>query len=97
MPSGLHTRTPCAHPPPLRKIFSLSFFEGPTSTGVPFFARFNPNPKFGPEQLNGYEAGYRRLLGKNIYVDFASFLNHYHGLLSQEITDFFRSDARAGA
>jgi iron complex outermembrane receptor protein len=56
-----------------------------TSNGLPFFARFNPNPYFAPEQMNGYELGYRRLLGKNIFVDVTGFYNHYHDLFSEDL------------
>lgn len=54
--------------------------------GLPFLARFNANPNFAPEQLNGYELGYRRMVRKTLSVDIASFYNHYHDLLSEEIT-----------
>ena len=57
--------------------------------GYQAFARFNPNPNFAPEQLNGYEVGYRRLFRKNVYVDIATFLNHYHDLFSEDITGGF--------
>jgi iron complex outermembrane recepter protein len=53
---------------------------------VPYLARFNANPDFAPEQLNGSEIGYRRLIGKKVYVDIASFYNHYHDLFSEDIT-----------
>jgi iron complex outermembrane receptor protein len=53
--------------------------------GTPYLARFNANPGFQPEQLNGYEAGYRNLLGRNVYVDIAAFYNHYHDLFSEDI------------
>jgi iron complex outermembrane recepter protein len=53
--------------------------------GIPFFARFNPNPNFAPEQLNGYEAGYRRLISKRLYVDLTGFYNHYHNLFSEDL------------
>ncbi len=65
--------------------FYLSSFFG-TNSGLPFFARFNANPDFAPEQLNGYELGYRTLLAKNLYIDIATFWNHYHDLFSQDIT-----------
>ena len=39
--------------------FYLSSYLGPGAGGVPLFARFNANPDFAPEQLNGYEVGYR--------------------------------------
>jgi len=57
-----------------------------TSNGTPYFARFNANHNFAPEQLNGYEVGYRDLWGKNFYVDVAAFYNHYHDLFSEDIT-----------
>ena len=53
---------------------------------MPYLARFNANPNFAPEQLNGSEIGYRRLIGKKVYVDIASFYNHYHDLFSEDIT-----------
>ena len=53
---------------------------------LPYLARFNANPDFAPEQLNGSEVGYRRLVGKKVYVDIASFYNHYHDLFSEDIT-----------
>ena len=49
--------------------FNLSGYITTTATGVPYFARFIANPGFAPEQLNGYELGYRRLLGKKLYLD----------------------------
>jgi iron complex outermembrane recepter protein len=66
--------------------FYLSSYLGPGPGGAPLFARFNANPDFEPEQLNGYEAGYRVLAGKNFFVDFAGFWNHYHDLFSQDLT-----------
>ena len=73
--------------------FFLSGFLGVTN-GLPFFARFNANRNFRPEQLNAYELGYRRLLGKNVYVDIAAFYNHYSDLFSEDITGgpFIESD-----
>ena len=56
------------------------------ANGTPYFARFNANPAFAPEQLNGYELGYRQILGRNIYVDVTGFYNHYHDLFSEDIT-----------
>ncbi len=52
---------------------------------MPYFARFNANPNFAPEQLNGYELGYRRLFGSKFYIDLSGFYNHYHGLFDEEI------------
>jgi iron complex outermembrane recepter protein len=54
-----------------------------------FFARFNPNPHFQPEQMNGDELGYRLLLGKGVYIDVAGFYNRYHDLFDEEITGPF--------
>jgi iron complex outermembrane recepter protein len=65
--------------------FDLSGFIGTAPNGTPIFARFNANPSFAPEQLNGYELGYRRLLGRKIYLDIATFYNHYHDLFDEEI------------
>ena len=65
--------------------FYLSSLIG-SANGTPVFARFNANPQFAPEQLNAYEAGYRRLIGKGVYLDLAAFFNHYHDLFSEDIT-----------
>jgi iron complex outermembrane receptor protein len=69
--------------------FYLSSFIGSTANGTPLFARFNANRLFAPEQLNAYEVGYRRLIGKNLYIDLAGFLNYYHNLFSEDITGGF--------
>jgi iron complex outermembrane recepter protein len=74
-------RTPSA----AERAFYLSGYGGMLS-GVPVFARFNANPNFRSEQLNGYEAGYRHLFTKTIYFDLALFFNHYNGLFSEDIT-----------
>jgi iron complex outermembrane receptor protein len=66
--------------------FTLLGFTGKIVDGLPFFARFNPNPNFKSEELNGYEAGYRLLLHKSVYLDVAAFYNHYSGLFSEDIT-----------
>jgi iron complex outermembrane receptor protein len=66
--------------------FSLSGFIGIGPGGLPFFARFNPNPHFRPEELNGYELGYRRLLARTFYLDIAAFFNHYGDLFSEDVT-----------
>jgi iron complex outermembrane recepter protein len=74
--------------------FALLGFIGTTPSGTPFFARLNPNPYFAPEQLNGYELGYRRLLGKNLFFDVTGFYNHYHNLFSEDLagSTFFESN-----
>jgi iron complex outermembrane recepter protein len=66
--------------------FFLSGFITLAPDGTPFFARFNANRDFKPEQLNGYELGFRQLLGRNLYVDIATFYDHYHDLFSEDIT-----------
>jgi iron complex outermembrane receptor protein len=65
--------------------FYLSSLIGMAPNGLPYFARFNANPNFAPEKLNGYEAGYRQLIGKNLYIDLSTFYNHYHDLFSEDI------------
>ena len=64
--------------------FNLTGYITTTAGGVPYFARFNANKNFAPEQLNGYELGYRRLIGPKVYVDVASYYNHYHDLFDEE-------------
>ncbi len=64
--------------------FYLSSYLG-TSNGVPTFARFDANPDFAPEQLNADEVGYRRLFGKNLFLDLSGFFNHYHDLFSEQV------------
>lgn len=64
--------------------FYLLGYTGLVVNGVPFLARFNANNYFQPEQMNGYELGYRRLLGAKFYIDVAGFYNHYHDLFDEE-------------
>jgi iron complex outermembrane receptor protein len=64
--------------------FYLSSYQG-TANGLPIYARFGPNPDFAPEQLNGYEAGFRQLITKRLYVDVDAFYNHYHDLFSENL------------
>ncbi len=66
--------------------FSLAGFIGIAPGGIPFFARFNPNHHFRPEELNGYELGYRRMLVRTLYFSIASFFNHYGDLFSEDVT-----------
>ena len=72
-------------PADVERDFFLSGFQGITG-GIPFFARFNANRNFVSETLNGYEAGYRRLIRQNLYIDVAGFFNQYNHLFSEEIT-----------
>ncbi len=64
--------------------FYLSSYLG-QANGLPLYARYSANPDFAPEQLNGYEAGFRRLITKNLYVDVAAYYNHYHDLFSENL------------
>ena len=76
-------RTPSA----AERAFYLSGFIGlAATTGVPFFARFNANPDFHSEELNGYELGFRDLVRKTVFLDLALFFNHYGDLFSEDIT-----------
>lgn len=75
-------RTPSA----AEREFNLAGYLDTTYDGYPLFARFNANPNFRSEQLNGYELGYRRLLGKRLYLDTAAFYNHYSDLFGEEVT-----------
>jgi iron complex outermembrane receptor protein len=72
-------------PSDAERAFYLSGFIGIAPDGLPYFARFNANPDFRSEQLNGYELGYRLLLGQKIYFDVAAFYNHYSDLFSEDI------------
>jgi iron complex outermembrane receptor protein len=53
---------------------------------MPYFARFNANPNFQSEQLDGYELGFRHLFGSRLYVDLTGFFNEYYNLFSEDIT-----------
>jgi iron complex outermembrane receptor protein len=72
-------------PSDVEENFYLSGLVGILPDGTPYMARFNANSRFSPEQMNGYELGYRRLFGKRLVVYTSSFLNHYHNLLDEEI------------
>src|SRR5579862_389953 len=65
--------------------FSLLGFTGQFVGTLPVFARFNPNPNFHSEELNGYEFGYRQLIRKMLYFDLAAFYNHNGDLFSEDI------------
>jgi iron complex outermembrane receptor protein len=65
--------------------FFLTGYITTLPNGTPYFARFNANTNFAPEQLNDYELGYRRLFGPKFFLDIATFYNHYHNLFDEEI------------
>lgn len=98
-PTGRLLWTPTAHqsvwtafthalrtPSDGERDFYLLGDTGSVLDGLPVLARFNANPNFHSEELNGYEAGYRRLIAKNLYVDVAAFYNHYGDLFSEDVT-----------
>jgi iron complex outermembrane recepter protein len=64
---------------------NIGTFTNSSGLTLPFFARFNGNPNFKPEKLLGYEMGYRRLVGKNVYFDVAGFFNQYSDLFSEDL------------
>jgi len=59
----------------------VSEFENAVSA-PPVFVQVVGNPNFKPEVLISWEAGYRRLLTQNLYVDLALFHNQYDDLES---------------
>jgi iron complex outermembrane receptor protein len=73
-------------PSDAERALYLTGFTGAFINGLPFFARFNANPNFHSEELNGYEVGYRQLFRENLYVDIAAFHNHYGDLFSEDLT-----------
>src|SRR3954463_14398125 len=75
-------RTPSA----AERAFYSTGFGNAFIDGLPVFARFNANPNFHSEELNGYELGYRQLFTKELFVDIAAFYNHYGNLFSEDIT-----------
>jgi iron complex outermembrane recepter protein len=69
--------------------FYLSSYLGMTA-GLPVFARFNGNPLFAPEKLNAWEAGYRELIRKNLFLDISTFYNRYHDVFSEDLSGGYR-------
>jgi iron complex outermembrane receptor protein len=72
-------------PSDAERAFFLSGFIGIATDGLPLFARFNANPHFHSEELNGYEGGFRQLLWQKFSIDIATFYNHYGNLFSEEL------------
>ncbi len=72
-------------PSDAERAFYLAGFTGSFVNGLPLFARFNANPAFHSEELNGSELGYRQLLRSNVYVDVSAFHNHYGDLFSEDL------------
>jgi iron complex outermembrane recepter protein len=72
-------------PSDAERDFFLSGLISASPGQLPFFARFNGNPHFQSELMNGYEIGFRRLVAKSLYVDVAGFFNQYNNLFSEDI------------
>jgi iron complex outermembrane receptor protein len=51
---------------------------------LPLYLRLVGDGDFSPEQLIGYETGYRTYLSRSLYLDIAAFYNQYNDLLSVE-------------
>jgi iron complex outermembrane receptor protein len=71
-------------PSDVEENFYLSGYVETLPNGTPYFARFNANSRFSPEQMNGYELGYRRLLNQHFLIDTSTYFNHYHDLFDEE-------------
>ncbi len=63
----------------LDRDLQLTYVE---STTPPVLLHIEGSPNFESEDLLGYEAGYRQLLGKTLFFDIAGFKNHYDRLQS---------------
>ena len=63
----------------LDRDLQLTYVE---SAKPPILLRIEGNPNFKSEDMLGYEAGYRQLLGKTLFCDIAAFENHYDRLQS---------------
>lgn len=65
----------------------------PGPGGLPLFIEFQGSPGFDEETVLALEAGYRRRLGEEAYLDTAAYLNFYEGLRTFEPQDIeFRTD-----
>ena len=82
---GFHARL--AHSLRCRgRLLPLGLHQRHAPTELPFFARFNANNHFAPEQLNGYEVGLPPTARPRSTSISPRFYNHYHDLFSQELT-----------
>jgi iron complex outermembrane receptor protein len=72
-------RTPSRLDTDLQLMEFLGLFP---KTTLPVYLQVVGDPTFAPEQLVGYEAGYRRLVVPRLYVDFSAFDNQYNDLSS---------------
>jgi iron complex outermembrane recepter protein len=70
---------------PSRLDTDLELFEylgNVPNSAVQVYLEVTGDPTFAPEQLLGYEAGYRQLITPKFYVDFSAFDNKYDDLAS---------------
>ncbi len=72
-------RTPSRLDTDLQLTDFLAFFP---NTTIPVYLKVVGDPNFKPEELLGYEAGYRSLITPHLYVDFSAFDNQYQDLSS---------------
>jgi iron complex outermembrane recepter protein len=63
-----------------RDLSLIGYVE--TEAGYPIFIQIAGDPKFAPEKMIGYEAGYRRLVASRFYLDIATFFNNYNDVTS---------------
>ncbi len=82
---GRPLRMPCALLPTPRKISIFRDSSPQPRTELLSSRDSMPTLTLRAEQMNGYELGYRRLLGKKFYVDITGYYNHYHDLFSEEL------------
>lgn len=54
----------------------------PAAPPFPVFVEIEGNPNFKPEEMLGYEAGYRAQTNPHFYLDIATFFNNYNDLTS---------------
>ncbi|MGH9680548.1 MAG: TonB-dependent receptor plug domain-containing protein, partial [Candidatus Acidiferrales bacterium] len=72
----------------------FSIFAGFTGTPpAPVFFQITGDPGFAAERLLSYDAGYRRTITKNFYVDFTGFYNLYQNLQSYGALSLFEGTA----
>jgi iron complex outermembrane receptor protein len=60
----------------------LNDYQFATNTPVQIWAQIVGNKNLRAERLTAFELGYRTLVGKKLYFDFAGFHNAYHDLIA---------------
>jgi iron complex outermembrane receptor protein len=71
-------------------LFTAAFIPS-----LPAFIRLTGDGGFTSEQLLGYELGYRRFVGNDLFVDVSAFFNDYNDLLSVEANSPFTETSPA--